>query len=286
MPPNDEARPSMNCFLENYGDLARRKTLRGILRDRLLDTRSLLPVWGERHSVRLLYCHYVFDDQVVQFEAIMKKLVSIGTFINSVQLECLLKGERPVDRTYFHLSFDDGFRNVLTNALPVLEAHSVPSTFFVPTAFIDSEYEVVRDYCLNKAGYPEAIEMASWEDLKRATDRGMEIGSHTRTHTRFSEISGDEARMEEEILGSRQDIEAQLGTPCRTISWPYGREGDADASSLAYARRSGYSLCFGAFRGQVSAGKTDAFRLPRHHFEPQWPLRHVEFFANGGMERE
>ena len=90
--------------------------------------------------------------------------------------------------------------------------------------------------------------------------------------------------MEDEIFGSKADIERQLGMPCPYISWPYGRLSDADDRSLAMVREAGYEACFGAWRGQVLPGHTDQFSIPRHHFEPQWPLSHVRYFASGARE--
>jgi peptidoglycan/xylan/chitin deacetylase (PgdA/CDA1 family) len=221
----------------------------------------------------------------VAFESILRRLQALGDFIDSDALLCMLVGDRPIDGRYFHLSFDDGFRNNLTNALPILRKLSIPAIFFVPSAIVGADYDCVRDYCLNVTHYRAVIEMMGWDDLKAILDAGYEVGSHTRTHARFSVISGDESRLEDEIVGSKHDLEKALRYECRFISWPYGQVRDADATSVAFTRRAGYDACFGAFRGKVMPRVTDRFRIPRHHFEPQWPLSHVQFFARGNMER-
>lgn len=234
--------------------------------------------------VRCLYCHYVFDDQVAEFDRIIGRLGALGTFVDSATLLEMLAGDRPVDGRYFHLSFDDGFRNNFTNALPVLRNHGVPAIFFVPSALVDADWERARDYCLDVTHYGAVIEMMRWDDLAAILDAGYEVGSHTRTHARFSAISTQRGHLEDEIRGSKHDLESRLGYRCRYISWPYGRVTDADASSVDFTREAGYDACFGAFRGTVRPGRTDRYRIPRHHFEPQWPLGHVEYFARGNME--
>ena len=51
------------------------------------------------------------------------KLKSIGTFVDTDTLISMLNGNKKVDKKYFHLSFDDGFKNNFTNAFPILLKH-------------------------------------------------------------------------------------------------------------------------------------------------------------------
>ncbi len=235
-------------------------------------------------SLRLLYCHYVFDDQIENFDLIICRLKRLGTFVSTDVCVEMLNGIREIDRSYIHLSFDDGFKNVCVNALPILQRHQVPAIFFVPSSLVSADYQRTREYCLHTTNYKAVVEMATWDDLAKFVTAGCEIGSHTRTHARFSEISGHRSRLEDEISGSKRELESGLGTEVKYISWPYGRITDADEASLQMVNDAGYSACFGAFRGQVSAGSTDRFAVPRHHFEAQWPLSHIRYFAQGGFE--
>ncbi|MDF1719744.1 MAG: polysaccharide deacetylase family protein [Minwuia sp.] len=271
-------------YCNRYRDWGPGSSLRSVFRDVTLRILSASQGKPAEPALRLIYCHYVFDDQVADFEGKVEFLKQYGRFISGDEvLERIALGT-PIDENLFHLSFDDGFRNIISNALPVLERLNVPSTFFVPTAVIGAEYDVVRHYCLNTTHYPRVFEMASWDDLKLAAEKGMTIASHTRTHSRLSEISNSGSQLEYEISGSKQDIEQNLGMECRHFSWPYGSIADADAGSLRAVRDAGYDSCFGAYRGRVVPGKTSAFHIPRHHFEPQWPLSHLKYFAFGGRE--
>jgi peptidoglycan/xylan/chitin deacetylase (PgdA/CDA1 family) len=258
--------------------------MRGFARRSMLSALAAVRRGSADRFVRCLYCHYVFDDQRTDFERIIVRLKDLGTFVGTEQLLAMLVGERPVDGRYFHLSFDDGFRNNFTNALPILRKHGVPAIFFVPSGLIGADWDRTRTYCLDVTHYRSVIETLRWDDLKVMLDAGYEVGSHTRTHARFSAMSSDHARLEDEILGSKQDLETALGYRCRYISWPYGRTTDADMSSVGFTKAVGYDACFGAFRGSVIAGETDRYRIPRHHFEPQWQPAHVEYFARGNME--
>jgi peptidoglycan/xylan/chitin deacetylase (PgdA/CDA1 family) len=226
----------------------------------------------------------VFDDQRSDFERLILKLKKTGQFIDTGTCIQMLQGEKEIDRRYYHLSFDDGFRNIFTNALPILRKHEVPAILFVPSSLIESSWDKTQTYCLETTRYNSVIEMLRWDDLKEIVSLGYEIGSHTRTHARFSEISHNAALLEDELFGSKKELETNLGEECKYISWPYGRLTDADGVSLKTAKRAGYRACFGAYRGSIVPGQTDVFSIPRHHFEVQWPISHVEYFARGNME--
>jgi peptidoglycan/xylan/chitin deacetylase (PgdA/CDA1 family) len=260
-------------------------TMRERVRSCVLSLASLASRPKAGPSLRLVYLHNVFKDQVVQFERQIEYLSSIGSFLTTAEVLATIKGEKPLDRRCFHLSFDDGFRNVITNALPVLVSRGIPGTFFVPSERISANFRNASEYGRSSRYYPRVIEMATWDDLGKAQEQGLEIASHTRSHARFSDISSSTTRMQDEIGGSKADIERELGRPCLYISWPFGTLRDADTPSLDQVKRSGYSGCFGAYRGSVRPGKTDPYSIPRHHFEAHWPLSHLKYFAHGAGEK-
>lgn len=49
----------------------------------------------------------------------------------------MLRGRKPIQPYSMVLTFDDGYRNNVTNALPILGRHRAPATFFVPTGFLN-----------------------------------------------------------------------------------------------------------------------------------------------------
>ena len=258
---------------------------RNLLRNFALSVSSIVNKKSEKNYIRCLYCHYVFDDQRNEFELLITELMKMGEFVDTDTCIQMLQQKRKIDKKYYHLSFDDGFRNNFTNALPILMKHKVPAIFFIPTSLIDANWNDTKKYCLKVAKYPSVIEMLRWKDIREMVSHGYEIGSHTKTHTRFSTISGNELMMDDEILGSKKELEANLGCECKYISWPYGTLADVDEESLKMVRTVGYKACFGAFRGSVRPESTNIFSIPRHHFEVQWPIAHIKYFARGNKER-
>lgn len=254
-----------------------RSKLRSFARNQIIATLSIVKK-KERVSLHCLYCHYVFDNQIDSFEKILIKLKKIGTFINTDNCLQIIKGEKPLTENLFHLSFDDGFRNQYLNAFPVLQKLDIPCIFFIPTLYIDSDWSKAYEFCLKKAKYNKVIELLKWDDIKRMVQCGYHIGSHTESHARFADISHDLDSLVDEIYKSKLTIESKTGMECKYISWPFGKNADADAVSINFTAKVGYSACFGAFRGSISPKITNIYSIPRHHFEPQWPMKHVEYF--------
>lgn len=259
-----------------------KNAVRGLIRSSLLSLGSVIQRPNNGNFLRLLYCHYVFDDQVEKFDKIVSMLSGEGKFIDTETCIEMIKGEREIDGKYFHLSFDDGLRNVFANAIPVLRKHNVPALMFIPSSVISSDYESAKTFCLNALHCKNPVEMIRWEDLKMALSWGFEVGSHTRSHLRLSTIE-NAGLLKDEILGSKQEIEEHLGIKCKYFSYPYGKRTDIDDISIEAVKDAGYEACFGAFRGEIS-NDTDIFKIPRHNFEAHWPGSHVKFFALGGWD--
>ncbi|MCP4746253.1 MAG: polysaccharide deacetylase family protein [Desulfobacteraceae bacterium] len=260
------------------------RKLRRYLRYGLLSVVSVTNKSMKDKFLRCLYCHNVFDNQRSKFEKILLKLKKIGAFVDTDTCIKMIQGKKQIDGRYFHLSFDDGFQNNYTNAFPILKKHSIPAIIFIPSSLIGADYNKNKIYCLDTTGYNSVIKLLTWKEIRDMASAGYTIGSHTKTHKCFSTTSKDKTRLKDEIYGSKIEIENHLDQECKYISWPYGRLSDADKESLAMVKDAGYLSCFGAFRGAAAPNYTDLFSIPRHQFEVQWPLSHIEYFARGNME--
>ena len=134
------------------------------------------------------------------------------------------------------VTFDDAFRSVLDQALPILSRLGFPATVFVPTDFpgggplawpgidgwLGSEHE-------------RELQPLSWDELRLLADAGWELGSHTCSHPHLSRLGDDE--LERELVESRRRIEDELGRPCRSLAYPYG---DHDDRVVRAAGAAGY----------------------------------------------
>jgi peptidoglycan/xylan/chitin deacetylase (PgdA/CDA1 family) len=135
------------------------------------------------------------------------------------------------------VTFDDAFATVGSAAVDVLRDLGVPATIFVPTAFPDTHGPLVWPGMEEWPGGPHAGELRclGWDELGALADEGWEIGSHTVTHPRLTQL--DDQRLADELAESRRTVEARLGRACTSIAYPYG---DVDARVVAAAGRAGY----------------------------------------------
>ena len=149
------------------------------------------------------------------------------------------------------ITFDDGYRNVLENAVPVLREAGFVATFFVPTAHVGGANH--WDASAPPRGWP----ILSWNELAELAGEGFEIGSHTRSHPHLPRL--DDAALTDELAGSRAELEDRLGTEVPSFCYPFG---DHDARTRAAARDAGYRCaCTIEFAACVPAH--DRMRLPR-----------------------
>ena len=257
--------------------------IRTTLRDAYLSVFDHVTPWPHDCFLRCLYCHFVFDDQVGPFTEVLNTLRQTGEFVDTDRAVAMVAGREPIDGRYFHLSFDDGFRSIIRNAMPILANLGIPAIFFVPSGIIGASWDAAKIYSLETTNNRAVMEIATWDDLKTARDCGIEIGSHTRTHARLSAIV-DEDQLVHEIFASKQEIEDQLEVDCNYISWPFGTEKDVGPLALNLIRDAGYRACFSAIRGAVKSNSNDLMRIPRHHFELHWPLSHIASFCKGAKE--
>jgi peptidoglycan/xylan/chitin deacetylase (PgdA/CDA1 family) len=124
------------------------------------------------------------------------------------------------------LTFDDGYRDVLRWAVPVLERHGFTSTVFAVSGLLGGEN--VWDPLPRRR-------LMSASDLRDLVAGGMEIGSHSETHARLTDLS--RRRLHEEVTRSRATLADATGVEPRSFCYPYGSVGAREVSAV---REAGY----------------------------------------------
>lgn len=156
------------------------------------------------------------------------------------------------------VTFDDGYHSVVKEARPILDRLGIPATVFAPTDFIGSDRPMRWagiEQWLGGPHEPELMPM-TWAELRTLADDGWEIGSHTGSHPRLTQV--DDSTLEDQLVRSKRACEEQLGRPCTSLAYPYG---DVDARVIGAARRAGYRAAAALpDRGTGSSGR---FNYPR-----------------------
>lgn len=150
------------------------------------------------------------------------------------------------------LTFDDGFANFATDALPLLRAHGLPATLFVVSGHVG---RTNRWADASNASVPE-LPLMSWDAIARAADDGVELGAHTRTHPHLSRHAMD--RLHDELHGNVEDILQHTGRRVDTFAYPYG---DHSSTVDDVARQTFRAACTTEFRELRATD--DVATLPR-----------------------
>jgi O-antigen biosynthesis protein len=159
-------------------------------------------------------------------------------------------GAKVPERTVL-VTFDDGLRDFLTGAMPILERHGVPATLYVVAGLIGQTSRWLAP--LGEGGRAMLTE-AELRDLAHA---GVEIGAHTMTHPQLDLLA--EATARREIAGSRRVLEDCTGLPVTTFAYPHGYQ---TPKTRALVREAGFSAgC--RVRHALSAPGEDLYALSR-----------------------
>jgi peptidoglycan/xylan/chitin deacetylase (PgdA/CDA1 family) len=174
--------------------------------------------------------------------------------------------EPPWPRTLV-VAFDDAFLSVSQRAYPILSKLGLCGTLFAPTAFLSRRQPLLWQGIEHWLQSPASAELTgmSWEDVRALASDGWEVGSHTRTHPRLTEL--DDYALRVELEGSRRECEAELGVPCLTLAYPYGAVDDRVAR---FAAQAGYAA---ACSLSSSLQPTGPHRWPRvgiYHGDRPW----------------
>jgi peptidoglycan/xylan/chitin deacetylase (PgdA/CDA1 family) len=133
-------------------------------------------------------------------------------------------------RAVVALTFDDGYRDFLDAAVPVLESAGARATLYVPTAYVGDAARWLR------AAARSLPALLSWSELLDCVDAGcVEIGSHGHTHAQLDTLPGAELRTE--IVDSKLILEDRLQVAVRSFCYPHGyhsREVRAAVRNAAY----------------------------------------------------
>jgi peptidoglycan/xylan/chitin deacetylase (PgdA/CDA1 family) len=146
--------------------------------------------------------------------------------------------ERPVV-----LTFDDGYADFHSQALPVLKQNDYTGTIFVTTGMLGREGEDKR--------------MLNWREIAEINEARIEIGAHTCKHPKLDELP--EKLVHEELSVSKSVLEDHLGQEVPGLAYPFGY---SNAKVRQVARDLGYAYGY-AVGNALTTSSAGKFTLPR-----------------------
>ena len=149
------------------------------------------------------------------------------------------------------ITFDDGYLNNLSHALPVLKRHGFSSTCYVVSQQVGKTNAWDRDAGIAQAPLMDAAQLREW------LSGGQEVGAHTRHHAHLTEL--DAAAAVAEIAGCRTELEDLTNAPVRHFCYPYG---DFTTEHALMVRQAGFASATTTQRSRCHSGE-DLMQLPR-----------------------
>jgi peptidoglycan/xylan/chitin deacetylase (PgdA/CDA1 family) len=168
------------------------------------------------------------------------------------------------------LTFDDGYADFYTSALPALQRHGFNATLYIATAFVEG-----TSRWLQKIGEGDRP-MLSWTQLAEINSSGIECAAHTHTHPELDMLSPSAAR--DEIVRSKEVLEDHLSQRISSFAYPYGFY---SSRVMHIVRESGFdSAC--AIGRKMSSLHDNAYALARLMIWPDTTVDMLETALSTG----
>jgi peptidoglycan/xylan/chitin deacetylase (PgdA/CDA1 family) len=169
--------------------------------------------------------------------------------VTTQELFAYLTGQRGLPAKPIVITFDDGYADFYTSAIPILRSHDFTAVSYVVSGFI------------GRPGYLSARQILA------AQGAGFEVGSHTVNHVDLTKQPADALRFQ--LEGSKQALEKLLGRPVTSFCYPYGKYGNREAAAVAAA---GYQDATSTLGGpyHTTANRFAWTRLRVNGGEPLW----------------
>lgn len=221
---------------------------------------------------------------VVSPERFKRQLAYICDHYQVVPLRDLaarLRHGTPLTAPLAAITFDDGYRDNLTVAAPILRQFGVPATlFFAPgpqelgrpfwwdllDAIGVTDEQIIANF--KELPYEDFQEMMTemiaelrpkrvteivkqlyltWDEVRDWVSQGFSVGAHTLTHPILSRLTLDQARWE--IWQSQVVIERQIGKAVDLFSYPNGRPEDFNAETTSILQDEGFKAACTTIKG-------------------------------------
>jgi peptidoglycan/xylan/chitin deacetylase (PgdA/CDA1 family) len=176
------------------------------------------------------------------------------------------------------ITFDDGYRDNLENALPILHRLGYPAVIFVPIGFLDGDRPLPHEEALRTLGVRNAT--VGWGELEELEAGGIRVESHGIGHRPVSELEPSEAARE--IALSKLRLEERLGREVEAYAFVKGSLADYRPEHVSLVQQAGYKLAFTSVSG-ANGPASDRYRLRRYNVEP-YPPRTFELVLSGACD--
>jgi peptidoglycan/xylan/chitin deacetylase (PgdA/CDA1 family) len=156
------------------------------------------------------------------------------------------------------ITFDDGYEDNYSNALPILRKYSCPAIFFISSGLIGNDQQFAHDKTLQPC---LQFRKMSWDQLQDAHRTNIAIGIHSNSHANLSKITFEEAVTE--IESSIIKYQEHMGNKPTLMSYPFGGKHDITPEIIDYIKRHySITMLFSAY-GNKNISPFDNYNIKR-----------------------
>ena len=227
---------------------------------RLCRTWRLVAGWNKPAGTALMY-HSVGPTiqagslPAQKFEEQLAYLSKHRTVISLKEMVQCRRAGRPLPANCAAITFDDGFEDNYTQALPILLRNGLSATIFVTTAFVDGSIDITAMWPAYRGLRP-----LNWSQVLEMRAAGMDIGAHTATHPTLAGLSQPAAW--KEIYDSKRYLEDRLQEPITLFAYPLGQPRTMPGILKRLVQQAGFSAACSTIWGADNRN-TDLFALRR-----------------------
>ena len=177
---------------------------------------ALIARVAQKNELLVLCYHSINSNQnfhSTSTEEFYKQMDYLRKKCDIVTIETIMKlaeNKKNLSRSTVAITFDDGYLDVFLNAYPYLKKYDLPATIFVTTGNVEKKM-ILDNMCLP---------MLNWGEIRVMSKNKIEIGAHTITHPKLTQI--DEEQAKQEIKGSKMEIEIQIAKEVSLFAFPSG----------------------------------------------------------------
>ena len=158
----------------------------------------------------------------------------------------------------FAITFDDGYADNLTAALPLLERYDCRATLYLVVDRFDRDWSVARKAHHDEGELMREAKLSDAQLRELLASGRIELGSHGLTHPNM--LTLDEAAATRELSGSKQLLEERFGVPVKSFAYPFGLY---RAEQVRLVADAGYSSAVTTTEGIDDPRRCDPLQLRR-----------------------
>jgi len=173
--------------------------------------RPLASLLSRKPTIIVVLYHRISDDLrdslTTGIEQFDRQLALIRKHCRVLSIDDVICGRFPARsiKPLVCVTFDDGYEDNYSAAVPLLRRHQIPAAFFVSTGFIDSKRSFPHDEGKRSSPLPNM----TWDNLREMKQHGFVIGSHTVNHIDCALESRETVQVE--LHASLAKLRSELG---------------------------------------------------------------------------